>query len=134
MSKEDSLLSVVKSGDVDEVRRFLEQDRYLVNCTDTDGLTPLHWACGEGNLEMIKMLISKFGADSDARTLNNITPLHAAAVKGKEEVVLTLVKDFGCDPTVKGQFGRSLLHNACQSGNVSLVQTLIHDFKADVNA
>ena len=51
MSKEDSLLSAVKSGDVDEVRRFLEQDRYPVNCTE---LTPLHWACEEGKLEMVK--------------------------------------------------------------------------------
>ena len=30
------------------------------------------------------MLISKFGADSDARTLNNITPLHAAAARVKK--------------------------------------------------
>ena len=134
MNKEDSLLSAIKSGDVDEVRGLLEQDRYLVNCTDTDGLTPLHYACGKGNLEMVRMLISEFGADSNARALNNITPIRTAAVNGKEEVTLTLIKEFGCDPTVKGQNGRSLLHNACQSGNVSLIQTLIRDFKADISA
>ena len=134
MSKEDSLLSVVKSGDLCEVRRLLEQDRYLVSCTDTN----LHWACWEGHLEMVRMLILEFGADRNARNLYNSTPVHVAALNGKEEVVLTLIKEFGCDPTVKGQYGRSLLHKACDSGNVSLVNvslvTLMRDFKADITA
>ena len=83
MSKEDSLLSAVGSGDLCEVRRLLEQDRYLVSCTDTDGMSPLHWACWEGHLEMVRMLISEFGADRNAGDLYNNTSAQVAAFNGK---------------------------------------------------
>ena len=132
MSKEDSLLSAVISGDL---YASLEQDRYLVSCTDTTyGTTPLHWACQKGHSQMVRMLISEFEADRNARDLYNNTPVHVAALNGKEEVVLTLIKEFGCDPTVRGRYDRSMLHQACNSGNVSLVKTLIRDFKADITA
>ena len=131
MSKEDSLLSAVKLGDVDEVRRLLERDRYLVNCTGSKGLTPLHCACWEGNLEMVRMLISEFGADSNAYYHK---PIYDAATNGKEEVVAALINEFGSDPTVKGLCSWTLLHYACRSDSVTLVQTLIHDFKADITA
>ena len=87
-----------------------------------------------GSVAMIKMLISEFGADSNARSCKNDMPLHIAAMNGKEDVVFALIDKFGCDPTVKGDIGRSLLHNACHSGNVSLVKTLICDFKANITA
>ena len=55
------LLLAAKSGDVDEVRRLLNEGRYegryTVNCTDSDGWTPLHFACQNGDLRMIRMLV-----------------------------------------------------------------------------
>ena len=70
MSREKaSLLLAAKSGDVDEVRRLLERDRYIVNCTNTDGWTPLHFACQNGDLRMIRMLVSEFNADLSVKVM-----------------------------------------------------------------
>ena len=132
INEEDSLLRAVELGDVDEVRRLLQQDRSLVNCTSWDA--PLNYACEKGHLEMVRMLISEFGADRNAEGWFGGPPICSAARNGKKQVLLTLINEFGCDPTIKGWCGRSPLHNACASGNVSLVRTLIRDFKADINA
>ena len=39
------LHSAAGLGDVDEVRELLEQGKYSVNCTDSDGWTPLYTLC-----------------------------------------------------------------------------------------
>ena len=127
--------SAVRSGDVEKVRAVLNNDsKCIINCTDTSGLTPLHYACMEGNLYMVRALILEFKADINALNCENNTPLHVAALGGKEEVVYVLIEEFDCDTSVKGTLGRSLVHSACNGGSVNLVRTLILKHKADINA
>jgi ankyrin repeat protein len=57
------------------------------NC---DGRTPLHFACKEGYLEVVKLLI-ELGADKEAKDKWNETPLHLACIEGHLDVVKLLI-------------------------------------------
>ena len=52
-----------ESGDVDKVSEILEHGEYNVNCTDSIGKTPLYYACGMGNLNVVRVLVSEYEAD-----------------------------------------------------------------------
>ena len=69
----------VDQGDTNEVYKILSYAKQqfnkgnemfeIVNCTNSDGFTPLHLAASEGHAPMIEILI-KFQAQIDARTNN----------------------------------------------------------------
>ena len=105
-----------------------------MNCTDVYGWTPLHWACKFGDVDMVRLLISEFLADTTLQDWYGSTPLHVAAFWGKETVAFTLITEFSCNPTTKDLHTRSLLHNACRGGCLTLGKLLIRDYNADINA
>ena len=86
----------VDQGDANEVFKILSyakqqfnQDNELfeiVNCTNSDGFTPLHLAASEGHAPLIEILI-KFNAQVDARTNNFRTPLHISCLRGNLSVI-----------------------------------------------
>ena len=129
------LYDAVESGDMNKARELLETGKYNVNSTGGSWWkTPLHSACREGHLDMVRMLISEFKADMNIVDISNDTPLHKAAANGKEDVALALINEFGCDTNIRGSDVRTVLHSACEGGCVALVRTLIRDHNADVNA
>ena len=104
------------------------------NAVGYNGESVLHLACQGGNVTLVKTLVSKYKADTNARNNENDTPLHVAAYKGKVKVALCLIDEIGCDTNLLDTAGNSLLHYACLGGNVSLVKTLVSKYKADTNA
>ena len=68
-----------------------------MNCRGYFGWTPLHEACCTGDVDMVRMLISEFQADTTLQDVWGNTPLHRAASHGRGEVALTLITEFGCD-------------------------------------
>ena len=104
------------------------------NAVGYNGESVLHSACKGGNVSLVKTLVSKYKADTNARNNNNDTPLHIAALKGEVSVALCLIDEFGCNPNAVGYNGKSVLHSACKGGNASLVKTLVSKYKADTNA
>lgn len=86
----------VDKGDTNEIIKILtfakqhftkENEMFeIVNCTNSDGFTPLHLAACEGHCAPIEVLI-KFGAHVDARTNNFRTPLHIACLRGNLSVI-----------------------------------------------
>ena len=58
---------------------------------------PLHTACKNGSLEIVKMLVQR-GANMDkGGGKSNWTPLHYACNRGCYEVVVYLTKEVGCN-------------------------------------
>ncbi|KAL8975514.1 MAG: hypothetical protein Q9197_000252 [Variospora fuerteventurae] len=53
----------------------------FVNALDADMWTPLHWACRQTDLDIVKYLIDQ-GADKCAKTKDNWTPWHVATFHG----------------------------------------------------
>ena len=87
----------------------------ILNCTNSDGFTPLHLAASEGHAPMIEILI-KFGAQVDARTNNFRTPLHIACLRGKLSVIQALVQH-GTDIDAKDIDGNTPCHFCSEYGH-----------------
>ena len=61
-----------------------------------DNYPPLHTACRDGNLDIVRELV-KAGANVDVRGgVNGSTPLHLACFIGSKELVDYLIREAGC--------------------------------------
>ena len=95
------LYQAVKDGDITKVKDLLgegaDPNHQLYWSEEWKSYPPLHIACGEGNLDMVKILVSK-GADidrGDGRYSN--TPLHKACEGGNKQLVDYLVREARCN-------------------------------------
>ena len=88
--------------------------------------TPLHLACRNGHLEVVKYLVSEVQCDPNCRTQGNATPLHLACQKGHLEVVKYLVCEVQSDPNHRTQQNETPLHFACLGGYFELVNYLLY--------
>ena len=111
------LYQAVKDGDISKVKDLLGEgadpnhqlywsEEWIEKCPPH--YPPLHTACGEGNLDMVKILVSK-GADidrGDGRYSN--TPLHKACEGGNKQLVDYLVREAGCN------VGKLIISPSCE--------------------
>lgn len=86
----------------------------IVCVSDEDtGDGPLHLAAREGNLAMIKDLISK-NVDVNVRNINGVVPLHIAAAEANLEIATCLLEN-GAIPNSQDLNGRTPMYEACRS-------------------
>lgn len=62
-----------------------------VNCADNELFTPLHWACGQGDVDCVRALLDS-GANIEAKDRESATPLRRAAARGSIPVVRLLLQ------------------------------------------
>jgi ankyrin repeat protein len=111
--------------DTEAVKALLKQGAD-VNAAQGDGMTALHWAAREGDLEMTQMLLFA-GANVKATTrLGGYTPLMMAAAQGSADVVKALVAG-GSDVKAANTMGTTPLMLAARSGNPQSVTTLVEN-------
>mmetsp|Transcript_2765 Transcript_2765/g.9012 ORF Transcript_2765/g.9012 Transcript_2765/m.9012 type:complete len:262 (-) Transcript_2765:2933-3718(-) len=92
----DNLLDSLKAGgDV------------LVLARDKQQRSGLHYACGLGDADAVRALIS-CGAEVDAQDIDGYSPLHIAAGYVHENVIKLLMAS-GADPSLEDNTGRSAL-------------------------
>jgi ankyrin repeat protein len=87
MSEMD-LIEAAKSGNKDSVLQLLESGAE-VNQQDKQGWTPLNWAAGKGDLEIVEALLER-GADPFLVGRDLRTPQMIALAAGRSEVVKAL--------------------------------------------
>ena len=117
--------------DVAAVRALLA-DGADVNAPRGDGMTGLHWAALNANVEIARLLVGA-GADLEAATrIGAHTPLHVAGREGSGEIVAVLA-EAGANVAAVTETGATPLHFAAASGDVLAVTALLnHGAPVDV--
>ena len=130
---DQALLDATKRGDVTAVKAALRGGSDP-NAAQGDGLTALHLAAQEGNLEIVKvLLVAKANVEAKSR-IGGYTPLHLAAGAGRTEVVRALL-DAGAKPgEVTTTTGVTALHLAAKALNGAGTVKLLIERGAPVNA
>ena len=157
LKKKDSELLITKAGDyrggtpfhlscAKEYQRnsevlevFLRYPEFIdPNIRDTDGYTPLHYACISGFSEATKTLLNYSLAHSGVINMNigcrdySKTPLHYASANGHSDVVETVIQHHkilkNVDLNIQDMSGNAALHLACNGGHFNVVKVFVDGF------
>jgi len=120
-----------RRGDVEAVRVLL-RDGADVNAAQGDGMTALHWAALNGDVQIIDVLLTAGAALQPLTRLGAYTPLHLASSNGHAAAVVHLL-EAGSDAAALTDTGVRPLHLAAQAGNPDAVTALL-EHGADVDA
>ncbi|XP_064406837.1 uncharacterized protein LOC135351545 isoform X3 [Halichondria panicea] len=131
------LWQAVVNDDVTKVRSLLGQGadpNHQLYWSDEWGVKdpPLHEACWEGYLEIVKTLVTHGARTDKGDGRYNKTPLHYACEGGHKEVVQYL-KEVGCSADVRDDDNETPLHSACYGGSKDTVQYLVEELKMNVD-
>ncbi|ETW27068.1 hypothetical protein PFFCH_05509, partial [Plasmodium falciparum FCH/4] len=91
----DILCQHVVMGDLASIKKNLKHNPSLINKKNSSGLTPLHYACDRGYIDIVKYLVNQ-GANINVEDSYGDTPLHMAAYSEKLNVV-DFLKSVGAD-------------------------------------
>ena len=111
---------------------------------NTDGQSPLHTACKNGQLKIVKVLLKDQNCDLNTKNDFGNTPLHLAC-KNKSIAIIRLLLKMGCSTKILNRQGETaqdiplnedgdcLLHIACQWDDIDIVRYLIIDQTCNLN-
>jgi len=103
--------------------RALLQRRADVNAPQVDGMTALHWAAHQDDLESVELLV-RAGANVKAVNRYGVAPLTLAVTNGDGAMVETLLKA-GADPNTTLPGGETALMTAARVGVIASVKALL---------
>ena len=96
----------------------------LINQSNFEGETPLHWACQAGILENVKLLLS-YGASYQKVDSNGNTPLHFAVNSGNVKLIKYLSKNMKNLKNKKNYYGEAPIDVACTEGEYKIVKYFV---------
>lgn len=120
-TKAIEFLNACGDGKIDRVRALHESGADL-NYLSQAG-TPLHWAAGKGNTDVILYLINH-GAAIDPLNANGLTPAFMAAAVGCDEGVIALV-NAGTSLKTVAQGNVTLLHMCAENNLKGAVRAIL---------
>lgn len=103
--------------------RALLQRKADINAPQVDGMTALHWAAYQDDLESVELLV-RAGANAKAANRYGITPLTLAITNGDSAMVEALLKA-GADPNTTLPGGETALMTAARVGTLASVKALV---------
>ncbi len=125
------LADAAQLDDKAAVRDLLSQ-KLDVNQAQGDGMTALHWAASNDDLELVQMLLGS-GANVKAETrLGAVTPLFMACKNGNAAIVEALLKA-GASASAPDAHGATPLMIAAAAGGADALKVLL-EHGADANA
>lgn len=132
MSSED-LEEAVRRGDLESIRRLVQEEGVDVNSTFHCGRTALHLAVFHRKDEIVELLL-EINADVHARSRWGETPLHVHIARRGSIGVLQLLLDYKADANVRTRHGETAFYCAIRSFAKRDVLQLLLDHEADINA
>ena len=125
------LADAAQQGDTAAIRTLLKE-KVDVNVAHGDGMTPLHWAAFNDDLDVATLLISAGASPKATTRVGAITPLLIACKNGNPAMVKAML-DAGAAPNTASADGATALMTAAISGSVDTVTLLVRR-GAHVNA
>ena len=128
------LIDAIKTGNRDAVRVLLKGSGtgpVIVNATEADGTTGLHWAARVDDLETVRLLLQA-GADAKAVNRYGVSPLSLAAMNGNAAMIEALL-DAGADANASLSDGQTMVMIAARTGTPEAV-AMLAAHGANVNA
>jgi len=130
--KQRSAIHVAVMQDDREMIELLARAKgFNVNIPDAEGQTPVFFAVGKKNLELM-IYLEKLGANLEHREMLLRTPLYFAASMGCTEIIKYLIAK-GCDVNVCSNLGRTALAKACWNGEPEVVRLLLENHSIDID-
>lgn len=120
-----NLFESIRAGEIETAVEIIEEGAEVnIRTDDEHEFTPMMFAAGMGNLELVKALVEN-GADLDAKSASGQTALIWAARGGSLEVADYLLEQ-GADPDIKDSGGETALDWSKRNDNEQL-QTLLKE-------
>lgn len=135
----NDVFTAARSGDLAQLKGFLNINPTLTNTENSDGLTLLGFAAHFGQTDAVKLLLD-YGADVNALSHSKVsfipsnTALHAAIAGERSLEVIKLLLAHNARTNIFDSNGHTCLHSAAfHDDNIELVHLLI-EHGANVNA
>ena len=92
------------------------------------------FACMSGNLDLLRLLATKYSLDLTVTDRDGFTLLHYAAEKGHNRIIEWLVEEHKLDPHSTSNNATTTLHKAASGGDANTVKYLYETYSLDVNS
>ncbi len=122
--EEEAFVEAARLGDIDLLRKFLENNLCHVDCQNNNGDTALIWAANKGHRGIVDFLIAN-KCNLNVRNKNGFTAFLSACHNKRIEIA-TCFLELGVDVNSQTDNGISALHIACNEiiGGAELVRLL----------
>jgi len=117
------LADAAEKADRAKVHALLNQ-RADVNAAQADGMTALHWAAYQDDVDLAQLLV-RAGANVKAANRYGVTPLSLACTNGSAPMVEMFIKA-GADVNAPLPGGETPLMTAARTGNLPAVRALVN--------
>ena len=129
----NKLLSTAAAVGDEKVFDMLLTQRANVNARDSTDWTALHWAIGEGQEAIVKLLLARNDVDVNIPDCSLRTPLSLAASRAKNHFVKLLLARADINVQAADSFGYTPIFGAIRSGNVDAVTLILDHAKEDLS-
>lgn len=106
---------------------ILNSNKWDINFRDENGWAAIHYACDEGNIRIVDILI-KSNADVNLKTNNKKTALHIAVSRGYFDISKLLVENGGCTLNSTDDEKNSIVHICALIGHLELLKYILERF------
>ena len=108
------------------VEYIIQQRPALLSTCNSEGRLPIHTACAESSLEIVKV-VSGVQQVNSKETKTGDTPLHIACRRGNLQNLSFLLKEKDCSVTIKNNYGQLPYHCACLQPSVAVAKMVMTD-------
>jgi ankyrin repeat protein len=123
----------LKNGDLETLLDLINSDvRICLNVKDQDGLTPLHYACKQGLLNIVKAIVETGRCNFNEIDVEANTALMVAIINNEEEIAKHLIDHVSLG-VKQMETGRNALHLACEKGLLGTAKAILENPRSNVN-
>ncbi|ORX84083.1 ankyrin [Anaeromyces robustus] len=115
---------IIQTGDLHTLKKVLKQC-ININITDDMGRTSLMKAAADGEVEVVKLLLTHPYIDVNKQDINFQTALMKAAMNGHTDVVRELLKFNGINVNIRNSDGIPVLVATAEKGYFDIVKLLL---------